>query len=262
MWKRVFTLVASVAITGVAAQALMIDQILLETNIQDPENIQFVDLTSKITNGQKVSFDMNTYFPTYFTQKNQGTGFIFIDENVSFGLLTKGLKVTATAPGQLVNAELDIFAHWDHAAGNIEQQIEVSGVLNTSLASPNAIAQVHYFDTLHPFLTDAPGQPVQGNVVSVAASAPNGVPISDGLGPATQFLPAGRIDYQDILAVGASLDAGVAAGIFATSDFINTDTESSTLTPEPSTILLLTVGGIGLLCYGVRSMLCRCRIPG
>jgi hypothetical protein len=253
--KKVLALLVKIAVVGIPAQALTIDKILLETNIQDPNNIQLVDLTSKVMDGQMFSFDMNTYFPTYFPLKGVGTGFIFIDENASFGSLTKGLEVSETVPGQMVNAELDIFAHWDHDAGDVEQLIKVEGLLTTSLANPDAVASVKYFDTLSPFLTDAPAQPVQGNVVTGVAS-PNGFLVVDGLGPVTMPLPKGTIKYQDILAVGALLGPNAGPGDLASSNFIGTASEMSVLTPvvtpEPSTIVLLTFGSVGLLAFGRR----------
>ncbi len=214
------------------AHALVIDQILLLTNVQNPDDKQVKDLTNSVTDGKKFDFDMHTYFPSFFPQVGEGTGFIFLDENASFGLLTKGLDVKANAAGQVRNAELDIFAHWDHPAGNVTQQIEVAGTLTVS--PPNGVAAVKYDDELHPFLTDPPNGPVQ-NGNGTALDQVGSAPVSDGLGPATMFLAAGRIDYKDILQVGAQ--------DFAESDFLGTSTEISTIA-EPGTPLMLCMSWI------------------
>lgn len=210
-------------------RALVIDQILLKTNVQsdDPD---VKDITSMVQDGKRFNFDMHTYFPDLFPQTGQGTGFIFIDENAQFGLLTKGLDVMTNALGQVRNAEIDVYAHWIHAAGVVTQEIEVDGTLTVN--PPSGVAAVHYYDTLSPFLTDPPSAPVQGSGTrDVVGSSP----VTDGLGPLSVPLLAGRIDYVNVLQVGAQ--------DFAESDFISTSKELSELAvPELSTWAMMLAG--------------------
>jgi MYXO-CTERM domain-containing protein len=228
------------------AGALAIDKILLKTNVQT-DDPAVKDITSMVQDGKEFDFDMSTYFPSVFTKKGEGTGFIFIDEDANFGQLIKGLDVVTGGQGQVLNAEIDVYAHWDHADGVVTQEIGVDGTLTVN--PPNGVAAVHYYDTLSPFLTDPPGAPVQA---TLARDVVGTSPVHDRAGPASLLLPAGRIDYVDVLQVGAQ--------DFADSDFIATSSELSTLgTPEPSN-WAMTLAGFAALGFA-RRRASRTRAP-
>ena len=194
---------------------------------------QSQDLTPYLHDNQPFKFDFHDFFSNIPAGVAQG--FIFNNEDANHGILTKGLVVHSTIPGQEVEVTLSVKGFWftPGAVGDppdeVHQEIEIDGEFESTSLAAGSEAGVSYDQSLKPFLGEL-GPKGKTEEFTV----PDRVPFLDFLPPGDMNLPPHtRIDYLDFLDVHAMLSADGQPGEMATSDFSGTTLELSTATPVP-----------------------------
>jgi len=203
------------------------------------------EIKNDIINGKKFEFDFNTLFPNVITKSDLIKGFVFADMDANSAVLEKGLSLLHKSEdfgdGNII-ATLEVEGTWANPEGNITEEESINGVLEVSpVRGTSAIVGAN--QSINPFLGPfetaerVNGMPGGGNIVKNVAKTK---------GPETEFLPAGIINFHDLISLSTTIPTGAGAGVFAKADFSDTTLERAVVTPEPtSTLSLLALGTLG-----------------
>ncbi|WP_157862448.1 PEP-CTERM sorting domain-containing protein [Nitrosococcus halophilus] len=190
---------------------------------------------------------------SHLYDQGEAIGFVRHTQGRFFGRLEKGISVIADAPGEEKRAELFVAAHWTHPGGLLKQVISIDGRLEMTLDSQRlgppagmwAEAGADWFGRLDPLgfeIEDATALVRSGSFDIQDSKEESG------------FRPANtRVDFRNVLRVGALLGPNAGAGDFAIASLFDSSLEESRAIPEPPTIVLFFLGLGVALCFSKKA---------